>query len=165
MARQRLIDSLGSNLSVLNASIGALLASEQSRDAELAAAQHRSSLNAYVFFLHWVTSQAAQESREAGGGQACSYRRFRLRLSTVRILIAVPMPTVMASSRCLKGTHDRKVHACKALHRALHCLPHSMQIIPVTDLQSISVQVRAVGLQQAQAGVCGAAGRSRLGRT
>ena len=60
--RRRLIDSLVSNLSVLNACVDSALGS----DAETLL-RHRTALKLYVFFLHWVLAQAEAEARESGG--------------------------------------------------------------------------------------------------
>ena len=66
LAKTHLIDSLCSSLSLLNASAASLLESEDRSDPEKenVAAQHDSALNAYIFFLHWIATQAEQESRE-----------------------------------------------------------------------------------------------------
>ena len=61
MPRKRLIDSLVSNLSVLNACIDSAAGS----DAETLL-RHRTALKLYVFFLHWVMEQAEAEARDAG---------------------------------------------------------------------------------------------------
>lgn len=66
LAKTHLVDSLCSSLSLLNASAAALLVSDDrsAPDKETVAAQHNSALQAYVFFLHWISVQAEQASRE-----------------------------------------------------------------------------------------------------
>ena len=63
--RKRLIDSLVSNLSVLNACVD----SAANSDAETLL-RHRTALKLYVFFLHWVLEQAETEARQAGAAAA-----------------------------------------------------------------------------------------------
>jgi len=69
--RKRLLDALTSNLSVLNASIGAALAGGNDVDP-MATQQQRSGLKAYVFFLHWATEQCEAEAREAAPAAAAA---------------------------------------------------------------------------------------------
>lgn len=66
LAKTHLVDSLCSSFSLLNASAASLLESEDRSDPDkdAVAAQHYSALQAYVFFLHWIASQAEHESRE-----------------------------------------------------------------------------------------------------
>ena len=53
--------------------------------------------------------------------------------------IAVPMPTVMAYFLCFKGSHERKVHECKALHRACTACCTG---VPVQMLQCLTYDQR-----------------------
>lgn len=69
--RKRLLDALASNLSVLNASIGAAAAGGGDADPAVTQAQ-RSALKAYVFFLHWATQQCEAEAREAAPAAAAA---------------------------------------------------------------------------------------------
>ena len=59
------MDSLCSSLSLLNASASALLEAscDGNGDKDALAEQHYSALKAYVFFLHWIASQAEQEQK------------------------------------------------------------------------------------------------------
>ena len=65
LGKTHLVDSLCSGLSLLNASASALVEapdeSDTSKDA--LSEQHHSALKAYVFFLHWIASQAEQEQK------------------------------------------------------------------------------------------------------
>lgn len=66
LAKTHLVDSLCSGLSLLNASASALLEalSEPDTAKDSLAEQHYSALNAYVFFLHWIASQAEQQQKD-----------------------------------------------------------------------------------------------------
>ena len=66
LAKTHLVDSLCSGLSLLNASAAALLEalSEPDTAKDSLAEQHYSALNAYVFFLHWIASQAEQQQKD-----------------------------------------------------------------------------------------------------
>lgn len=74
LAKLHLVDSLCSSLSLLNASAAALLDSDgrSAPDKETVTAQHNSALQAYVFFLHWISIQAEQASRETTAKAATS---------------------------------------------------------------------------------------------
>ena len=65
LAKTHLVDSLCSSLSLLNASASALLEASGDGNAEkdALAERHYSALKAYVFFLHWIASQAEQEQK------------------------------------------------------------------------------------------------------
>ena len=66
------MDSLCSSLSLLNASASALLEASSDSDADRDALceRHYNALKAYVFFLHWIVSQAEQEQRSAAAKPA-----------------------------------------------------------------------------------------------
>ena len=61
------MDSLCSSLSLLNASASALLTSNGDPDSTQDAVreQHYNALKAYVFFLHWIATQAEQQAKES----------------------------------------------------------------------------------------------------
>ncbi len=67
MLRRRLLDSLVSNLSVLNACVDSALGGDA--DTLL---RHRTALKLYVFFLHGALAQAEAEAREGGGAAAAA---------------------------------------------------------------------------------------------
>ena len=59
LARARLLDGLAMNMSYLCKSVTALLtSSSQPEDFDHMVSAHRSALKAYLFFLHWIASQA-----------------------------------------------------------------------------------------------------------
>lgn len=63
--RRQLIDSLCSSLTCLNAWIDKLLATPADQQDPEAVRQHRSAFKAYIFFLAWISGQAAREARDA----------------------------------------------------------------------------------------------------
>lgn len=72
LARTHLVDSLCSGLSLLNASASALLEApdDPDTDKDALSEQHHSALKAYVFFLHWIASQAEQEQKTSAAKAA-----------------------------------------------------------------------------------------------
>ena len=72
LAKTHLVDSLCSGLSLLNASASALLEAqdEPDTDRDSVAEQHHSALKAYVFFLHWIATQAEQQQKQSAAKSA-----------------------------------------------------------------------------------------------
>ncbi|KAK9823736.1 hypothetical protein WJX72_005030 [[Myrmecia] bisecta] len=74
VGRFRLLDSLATNLSFLSKSISTLLASPPDEDWAEVVVSHRNALKIYIFFLHWISTQAdaASESSKDGAQPASS---------------------------------------------------------------------------------------------
>lgn len=72
LAKTHLVDSLCSSLSLVKASAAALLEApgDCNADRDALSEQHYSALKAYVFFLHWIVSQAEHEQRNAAAKPA-----------------------------------------------------------------------------------------------
>ncbi|KAK9836505.1 hypothetical protein WJX74_001907 [Apatococcus lobatus] len=71
LARARLLDGLAMNMSYLCKSVTALLtSSSQPDDYEHMALAHRSALKAYMFFLHWIATQAKLDDQQQAAQDA-----------------------------------------------------------------------------------------------
>mmetsp|Transcript_17259 Transcript_17259/g.41205 ORF Transcript_17259/g.41205 Transcript_17259/m.41205 type:complete len:315 (-) Transcript_17259:3644-4588(-) len=64
-SRSRLVQGLCTNFSILISSVTRMLKTEESL-RRLQTVHHRCALKVYMFFLHWIWSQANKETREVG---------------------------------------------------------------------------------------------------
>ena len=89
-----------------------------------------------------------------------------MQLPAFQARVACPLGCCAEAHRGLSWLLSGAVEDLMSASAQVPALPAAQHAdVPVPDLYSNSVQGQAVGLQQAQAGACGAAGRSRLGRT